>query len=165
MKKLKKEYHKLLKVGSQVTAVHFGSAKEAGEELEVSGTIDEVTFYYFYCCVTNVVLPKGKQMTPTQMLIMSVLMSKPLEFTLPIDSKDGKLMDLAKEISNDEKERSRNSIYQSVKKMKEAGHLVETDDKIIVPCARLQYVRVAIKKQIALYGCASFDYLFKCYVS
>lgn len=162
---IKPDYHKTMKVSKYSSYALFGKYLENDDgTLHVTGTIDEFTFYYLYCSINNIVLEKDKQLSPTQLLVMSAFMAKPADFCLPSDGKDGKLMELAKEISEDDKERTRNSIYQSVKRLKEAGYLVETEDKLIEPNARLQYVRQVVKKQIKEQGVASFDYIFKCLI-
>jgi hypothetical protein len=92
-------------------------------------------------------------------------MTKPLNFSLPVDSKDGKLTKIAEELSVDDKSRTANSIYQAVKRLRDAGYLIENEDKLIVPNAILQRVRYIVKKEIEMKGFATFDYLFKCYIT
>ena len=91
-------------------------------------------------------------------------MSRPLDFSLPIDSKDGKLTEIATELSLPDKIRTPNAIYQSVKRLRDKGYLIEIEDRLIVPNAHFQRVRQIVKNQIAKKGFATFDYLFKCFI-
>jgi hypothetical protein len=163
---MKTSYHKKLKVNKNVTPVYFGKAieeeKEDGIEVIPVKTIDEYTFYYLYCSINNITA-KNK-LAGTQLIVLSAIMNKPLDFSLPIDSKDNKLTRIAEELSTPDKERTANSIYQSVKRLRDAGYLVENEDKLIVPNATLQRVRYIVKREIAEKGMAAFDYLFKCYI-
>jgi hypothetical protein len=93
-------------------------------------------------------------------------MLKPLDFNIAMDSKDGKLASLAEEINfiDNGKPRTANSIYQLIKKLKQQGHLVFNEDKMIVPIAAFQSVRRIVKEQFENSDYASFDYLFKCII-
>lgn len=151
--------------------IFYGRTRELSYDPETNTSyvepkteIDEMTFYYLYCSINNISEPPGKTIAATQLLVLSALMAKPLDFTLPIDSKAGTLTDLAEELSTEEDKRTSNSIYQSVKRLRDKGYLIETEDRLIVPAAKFQYVRRVIKKQLQEQGYATFDYLFKCFV-
>lgn len=164
-------YHPKLKVSKYVNSVMFGRVEvlDVDEEskeglVKPIEVIDEFTFYYLYCTINNIV--SKDSIANTQLLVLSAIMCKPLDFNLPTDSKDNKLKKLAEELSEGgDKERTPNSIYQSAKRLRDKGYLVETEDRLVVPNAKLQYVRQIIKKQLKEKGFATFDYLFKCFVS
>lgn len=164
-------YHKDLKVSKNVQPVFFGKAKSVDYDAETNTelinplqTVDEFTFYFLYCTINNIT--EKEQIASTQLLVLSSIMCKPLDFSLPIDSKDGKLTQIAKELSTPGKRpRTPNSIYQSVKRLRDKGYLVETEDRLIVPNAKFQYVRQVVKKQLETKGLATFDYIFKCFIS
>ena len=163
---MKTNYHKKLKVNKNVTPVYFGKAVEeegdVGVVIAPMKTIDEYTFYYLYCSINNITAKV--KLAPTQLIVLSAIMNKPLDFSLPIDSKDNKLTRIAEELSTEDKPRTANSIYQSVKRLRDAGYLIENEDKLIVPNATLQRVRYIVKREIEEKGMAAFDYLFKCYI-
>ena len=165
---MKTNYHRKIKVNQNATLINFGKAEEIerddGVEVIPEKTIDEFTFYYLLCSINNVTA-KFK-LANTQLIVLSAIMCKPLDFSLPVDSKDGKLTKIAEELSEMEGEkRTANSIYQSVKRLRDAGYLVETEDKLIVPSAQLQRVRYIVKREIEKNGFACFDYIFKCYIT
>jgi hypothetical protein len=91
-------------------------------------------------------------------------MAKPLDFSLTVDSKDNKLSEIAKELSSEGDVKSANSVYQSIKRLKDSGYLIQIEGKFIVLNAKLQRVRYAVKKQLEKGEVATFDYLFKCYI-
>lgn len=162
-------YSNNLRVAKACQPVYFGRAQELNYD-SVSNTslskkrssVSEQTFYYIFCTINNIT--EDDSIADTQLLVLSALMARPLDFTLPKDSKDGKLSQIAKELSTPEKQRSSSSIYQSVKRLRDKGYLVETENKLIVPAAKFQYVRRVVKKQIEENGYATFDYLFKCFI-
>jgi hypothetical protein len=164
-------YHKNLKVSKHVQPVFFGNVKAENYDPETNTefvkplqTVDEFTFYFLYCTINNIT--EKEQIASTQLLVLSAIMCKPLDFSLPIDSKDGKLTKIAEELSTSSKKaRTPNSIYQSVKRLRDKGYLVETEDRLIVPNAKFQYVRQVVKKQLQQKGLATFDYIFKCFIS
>lgn len=164
------KYHDDYRVSTHANVVTFGNVEETAYEPDTNeamvipkGAVDEFTFYYLYCTINNIIA--NKSIADTQLLVLSAIMAKPLNFSLPIDSKDGKLTDIAKQLSTEEKKRTPNAIYQSVKRLRDSGYLVETEDRLIVPNANFQRVRQIVKSQIRQKGYATFDYLFKCYIS
>jgi hypothetical protein len=164
------QYHKDYKVSKNINVVEFGKVDELAYDTESGeaivkpvNTVDEFTFYYLFCTINNIIAKKA--IADTQLLVLSAIMSRPLDFSLPIDSKDGKLTDIANELSTDKKVRTPNAIYQSVKRLRDKGYLVEVEDRLIVPNAHFQRVRQIVKNQIAKKGFATFDYLFKCFIS
>lgn len=165
--KAKTNYHKKLKLNKNINSIFFGKAVEVevedGVEVTPIKTIDEYTFYYLFCTINNVTAKH--KLANTQLLVLSAIMSKPLDFSLPVDSKDGKLSNIAKDLSGGDKKRTANSIYQAVKRLRDSGYLVENEDKLIVPNANLQRIRYVVKREIKEKGFACFDYLFKCYIS
>jgi hypothetical protein len=164
------QYNKKTHLDTNCHVVLFGGVEQRAYDQELheaivmpQGVIDEFTFYYLFCSINNIVAKEP--IAATQLLVLSKIMSRPLNFSLPIDSKDGKLTDIAKELSTPESTRTPNAIYQSVKRLRDKGYLIEIEDRLIVPNARFQRVRNVVKKQLEKKGYATFDYLFKCYVS
>jgi len=162
-------YHSQHKVGKHLNVITFGEVKELSYDpmtntgsLQPVSSIDEFTFYYLFCTINNITAKHD--IADTQLLVLSAILSRPLDFSLPIDSKDGKLTEIAKELSKDSKPRTPNAIYQSIKRLRDKGYLVETEDSLIVPNAMFQRVRQIIKGQIKKQGFATFDCLFKCFV-
>jgi hypothetical protein len=152
--------------------VRFGNGKRTGEideetdqhEVEVSKTINEFTFYYAYLTINNITAKKEENIPPAQRVLLCAIMAKPLDFCLTVDSKDNKLAIIAEELSEDGDIKSANSVYQSIKRLKDSGYLIQTEDKFIVVNARLQRVRYSVKKQLEKGEIATFDYIFKCYI-
>jgi hypothetical protein len=163
------KYHDTHRVSHNANCVSFGSVEELAYDYESKeaivkpiATVDEFTFYYLFCTINNIVAKKS--IADTQLLVLASIMSRPLDFSLPIDSKDGKLTVIANELSTPEKVRTPNAIYQSVKRLRDKGYLVEVEDRLIVPNAHFQRVRQIVKNQIIKKGFATFDYLFKCFI-
>ena len=162
-------YHKNLKVSKHAQPVFFGKVSSIDYDPNTNTelvapvqTIDEFTFYFLYCTINNVT--EEEHIASTQLLVLSAIMCKPLDFSLPIDSKDGKLAKIAEELSTAKNVRTPNSIYQSVKRLRDKKYLVETEDRLIVPNAKFQYVRQVVKKQLEQKKFATFDYIFKCFI-
>lgn len=165
-------YNKKESLDKNSTVINFGAAKATGNydeetdkhEVEVTQTIDEFTFYYAYLTINNITSEDAENITPARRILLCALMAKPLDFTLTVDSKDNKLAEIAKEISSYEDIKSANSVYQSIKRLKDSGYLIQIEGKFIVLNAKLQRVRYAVKKQLEEGNVATFDYLFKCYI-
>ena len=163
------QHHPGIKVSKFNSLIRFGNVEELAYDEESkesivtpNKTISEFTFYYLFCTINNIVAKKS--IADTQLLVLSKIMSRPLDFSLPIDSKDGKLTQIANELSTPDKVRTPNSIYQSVKRLRDKGYLIEVEDRLIVPNAKFTRVRRIVKKQIKQKGHATFDYLFKCFI-
>jgi len=164
------KYHKDHKVSNNVNVICFGEVEETAYDPETNeaivkpnNTVDEFTFYYLFCTINNIIAKDT--IAATQLLVLAAIMAKDLDFSLPIDSKDGKLTDIADELSDGKNIRTANSIYQSVKRLRDKGYLVEIEDRLIVPNANFQRVRHIIKRQLKNKGFATFDYLFKCFIA
>ena len=162
-KKITAKYNKT-RLNKYTTCISFGSASELeGDDIQINNTIDEYTFYYLYCTIQNIT---AKDPIPdSQIMLLATIMCKPLDWNLPVDSKDGKLKQIASELSFDGQEKSPNSIYQALKRLKDKNYLVEMEDKLIVLNSNFQNVRQAVKRQLNENGVACLDYLFKCYIS
>lgn len=166
------KYSKKHKVAKDCDVVLFGNAKhlsydsntDTGLVLPIT-PVNEFQFYFFYVTLNNIIETDTKHIASTQLLVLSALMAKPLDFSLPIDSKDGKLKEIAEELSSEEKKRSANSIYQSVKRLRDKGYLVETEDRLIVIESKYEAIRRNVKKQIEENGFATFDFLVKSFIS
>lgn len=157
--KIKK--HKSLWVNSELGFAIFGKFKLGSEEdtISIERTIDEFSFYCLYLSIANITL--DEQLSETQIIVLATLMCKSNDFTLTIDGKGNRLVDLYKEIGR----LSKNTIGAALKKLIEKKYLIENEDKMLVLCAKLQNVRGVVKTQIKTDGVAQFDYLFKCFVS
>ena len=167
---VKVKYHPKIKISNYLNVITFGQVKELDYDFDSNEglvtpvqTIDEFSFYYLFCTINNITAKQA--IADTQLLVLSAILCRPLDFSLPIDSKDGKLTEIAKELSTNVKLRTPNAIYQSVKRLRDKGYLVEVEDRLIMPNAHFQRVRQIVKGQIAKQGFATFDCLFKCYIS
>jgi len=167
MKHIEK-YSKKLRVSENHTRSLFGRYGVIEDDndgelyVKVVNGINEWKFYYLYCCIRNVTAKH--QLALTQMLVLSAIMAKPLDFNLPVDSKDGKLTEIAEFLSTDDNVKTKNSIYQSVKRLRDSGYLKKTEDNLIVLDESLQHVRYNVKNQLEKKGFATFDHLFKCVI-
>ncbi len=163
---MKIKYSNKLKLDKNYSCFHFGRYNELDynkddndADIEIAKTIDEYTFYYLYCNINNITAEK--KIPDSLIIVLCKLMCKDIDYTLPVDNKDGKLTEIAKELSTDDKEKTSNAIYLAVKKLKDAGYLVLTEDNFIVPNASFQRIRQVVKKQLTVNGYATFDYVFK----
>lgn len=137
--------------------IKYGLMDDNGQ---ISKSLGEFDFYQLYCMLYNITAKV--KITDTQMKVFCLLLCKPLEFSLQVDSKDGKLAELANEF---EEKRTANSIYQVIKKLKDNGFLIESEDKLIVPANPFNRVRKMIKLQLSEKNHATFDYLFRIVVT
>lgn len=126
-------------------------------------TIDESMFYKLYLELNNVLRYKKVDGEVIDMLITDAplellvyLMSKDDSYTLVFRNKDAKLMDVANDLN-----RSINSVYNSVSKLKKAGYLVITEDGLITPNKECSDLMKEVKSTIKNKGHFVFDYLFK----
>lgn len=163
---MKIKYSNKLKLDKNYSCIHFGKYTESNydieeneSDIEIVKSIDEYTFYYLYCNIHNITAEK--KIPDSLIIVLCTLMCKDIDYTLPIDNKDGKLTDIAKQLSTEDKEKTSNAIYLAVKKLKDSGYLVLTEDNFIVPNANFQRIRQIVKKQLSTNGYATFDYVFK----
>lgn len=126
-------------------------------------TIPEFMFYKIYLELNNVIGYRevnGEvvdiKISDAPIELMAHIMTKDLDYTLLYRNKDSKLSDLGKELN-----RSANSIYASINKLRESFYLVKNEDNLFVPNDELRYVMTKTKEAIAKDGYLSFDYLFR----
>jgi hypothetical protein len=156
-----------VKVARNHTVKPFGKLNVLNEEngtaeVEVVRGIPEYTFYYLYLYINNITA--REKLTETEIIVLSAIMEKPLEFSLPKDAKDNKLTMIAQELSTPDKEKTSNSIYQAAKRLRDKGYLIVNEDQLIFPNRILQDLRTMVKKNLEEKGFVAFDYVFKCVV-
>lgn len=83
-------------------------------------------------------------------------MTKDENFTLLYRNKDSKQTELAKEL-----DRTAQSIYTSISKLRKAEYLVKNEDNLFIPCEELRILMRKVKQQISENGFVTFDFLFK----
>lgn len=155
-----KKTHKELWVNKDCSYAIFGKfTNSPPDELDISTTINEFTFYCLYISIVNITLTD--KLTDTQIIVLATLMKKSYDFTLTFDGKGNRLVELHKDIGR----LSKNTIGLALKKLIEKKYLVENEDKMLVLCRQLQNVRGVVKKQLEQKGIAQFDYLFKSFIS
>lgn len=126
-------------------------------------TIDEASFYKTYLELNNVIRYKyvnGKlldmMITDAPLELMAHLMAKDSSYTLVFRNKDAKLAVIAEEL-----DKTVNSVYNSMSKLKKAGYLVVTEDGLIAPNQECLDLMSKTKDSIANKEHFTFDFLFK----
>jgi predicted DNA-binding protein YlxM (UPF0122 family) len=87
---------------------------------------------------------------------MAHIMTKDLDYTLIYRNKDSKLIELGKELN-----RSPNSVYASINRLRATYYLIKNEDNLFVPNDELRYVMTKTKEAIKKDGYLTFDYLFR----
>ena len=97
---------------------------------DVKDTITEEQFYTMYLTMlstansfTNTSENKKPLLTSTHIMYLAALMAKPLDYTIPTNSKSNKLTELAEELK-----RGSQSIYNSIHKLKKDEWIYITED-------------------------------------
>lgn len=85
---------------------------------------------------------------------LAAIMSKPLDFSMPIKSKNFVQVKLAEQLNKTPK-----SAYSAIHRLRKKGYLVKTEDNIIMPNQELQRLRVVTKKHLKELGCFPVSYL------
>lgn len=117
-------------------------------EAKVDKAVSEIAFYKCFlqlrtALAKTVYENKKLKLTDVTIEYMSLIMSKPMEFTMPANSKNSVQMGLANELG-----RSSKSAYSAINRLKQAGYLVVTEDSIIVPNSELQTIRKITKAHL-----------------
>ena len=107
-------------------------------EAKVDKAVSEIAFYKCFlqlrtALAKTVYENKKLKLTDVTIEYMSLIMSKPMEFTMPANSKNSVQMGLANELG---------------RSLKQAGYLVVTEDSIIVPNPELQTIRKITKAHL-----------------
>ena len=160
-------FHERVNRNSKV--VRYGKSKPVTNEetgdisIVPIKTIDEFSFYKIYLSLNNVV---GTKVTPsgnvdialsdTPIELLAHLMTKDENFTLLYRNKDKKQVELGIEL-----ERTAQSVYTSISKLRKAEYIVKNEDNLFVPCQELRDLMKNVKGLIKKNGFVTFDFLFK----
>jgi DNA-binding MarR family transcriptional regulator len=142
----------------------FSSQSNAAEFKEVSNSITEEQFYTMYLTMlstansfTNTPENKKPLLTSTHIMYLAALMAKPLDYTIPTNSKSNKLTELAEELK-----RGSQSIYNSIHKLKKDEWIYITEDSNLRLNNVLENLRTIVKTQLEINGgIAIWDTLFR----
>lgn len=150
---------KFVKYGSYTTTVD----EDDNPITKPIKTIDEFTFYKIYLELNNVIrwgMSDGEiidmKTSEAPIELLAHIMTKDEDYTLLYRNKDSKLSDLGKEL-----ERSDNSIYASINRLRKAAYLIKNEDNFFIPNKELRDLTKQTKNAIKVNGFLSFDYLFK----
>lgn len=153
------------KVDRNSKIVRYGKSKlnDESTELKPITSIDEFTFYKIYLELNNVIKWKKTQtdmidmrLSETPIELLAHLMTKDENFTLLYRNKDKKQVELGLEL-----DRTAQSIYTSITKLRKAEYIVKNEDNLFVPCQELRDLMKKVKQQIRDKGFVTFDFLFK----
>ena len=132
-------------------------------ETNVITSINENTFYTIYLQLNNVIRYKSKgtevidfKISDTPIQLLTHLMCKGTDSTIIYRNKDKKNIELAKEL-----DRTPSSILTSISKLKKAGYLNVSEDRILVLNEELTDLVNKTKLHIKLNEPLKFDFLFK----
>lgn len=153
--------NKLLWITKEASFAVFGkyNRDKENDELTVTRTMKEYDFYCLYLTLVNLTL--AEKLTESQIIILATLMTKNSDYTLSVDGKGNRILELTDELGG----MSKNTVSSGVKRLKDCGYIVENEDRMLVLSAKFQNVRGVVKKQIEDKGFAEYDYLFKCFIS
>jgi DNA-binding MarR family transcriptional regulator len=129
--------------------------------IKVKHQINETDFYkcylYLKAGLSKTVYTNDNSdefLTAVNILYMATIMSKPLDYSMPAKSKKNIQHDLAKEL-----DKTQQSAYNAINRLKKAGFLVVSEDDLIVPNDELQNLRVVTKAHLEKLGCYPMSYL------
>ena len=142
------------------------------DDLEVIGTepnkvLSELEFYIRYLCLSylnNLLSQRGKvnhkittqSLSPTMLVLLAELLTKPLDYTIIYRSKSNQLDDIAKKYK-----KPAATIYKALKDLKDNKYIVEDEDKNLCFNDEITKLRLIIKGQLEDNGIATYDYLTK----
>ena len=134
-----------------------------GNELEiknVSNTITEFEFYVMYLTVistANILTNRGDKLTPTYINYLAKFMSKPLDYTIPVNSKSNRISEIADELG-----KSSQSLYNAINKLKKHKWIYIDEDQNLKLQTKLENLRKIIKTQLEINdNVAIWDTLFR----
>lgn len=157
-------YDKRVLLSKMNKSIKYGKYEEddKGKVTPIS-TIPEFMFYKIYLELNNVIGFRevgGEvvdiKISDAPLELMAHLMTKDLDYTLIYRNKDSKLIDLGKEL-----DRSPNSVYASVSRLRDTFYLIKNEDSLFVPNDELRYIMTKTKEAIKKNGYLTFDYLFR----
>lgn len=154
-------------IARECKIVRYGNYREEADGTIIPiKSIDESTFYKIYLELNNVIGTKrvnGEnidiKISDAPIELMAHIMSKDLDYTLVYRNKNNKLHDLGKEL-----DRSANSVYASMTRLRKANYLIKNEDDLFVPNDELKYVMKKTKESINKNGHLAFDFLFKFFI-
>jgi hypothetical protein len=125
----------------------------------VDNSISEYKFYIMYLTMiaTNNSFNESPALTPTQIKYLAIMMSKPLDYTIPTNSKANKMTSIAALLGKEAQ-----SFYSATHKLKKMNWLYVDEDSNFALEPRLEALRKMIKGQLLLNnGIAIWDTLFR----
>ena len=144
-------YDKRIKLTKLNKSIKYGKYEENDDgKLNVISTIPEFMFYKIYLELNNVIgfrEVNGEmvdiKISEAPVELMAHIMTKDLDYTLIYRNKDSKLIDLGKEL-----DRSPNSIYASINRLRSSYYLIKNEDNLFVPNDELRYIMTKTKEAI-----------------
>jgi|TARA_R110000851_G_scaffold8694_4_gene33447 hypothetical protein len=147
-------------------SVHYKNSAKVESTKDVMG---EYQFYIMYLTMLSTAngfvetksetgkVIKKPTLTPTHVIYLAKLMSKPLDFTIPTNSKSNKITQIAAELG-----KTAQSFYNALHKLKKHGWVYVTEDSNIKLKTNLENVRIMVKLQLEGNGGVAFwDSLFR----
>ncbi len=157
------KYDKREWISNDCKVVRYGKYTESNDGIHVISSIDEFTFYKIYLELNNVIRWKrvnggivDTKISDTPVELMAHIMTKPVDFSLIYRNKDSKLIDIAKEL-----DKSANSVYASMNRLRQAEYLIKNEDSLFVPNQELRDLMNKVKSSVVDGAPLTFDYLFK----
>jgi predicted transcriptional regulator len=142
-------YDKKVILSKMNKSIKYGKYEEdENGKIKVISTVPEFMFYKIYLELNNVI--------GFREISGDVVDVKILDYTLIYRNKDSKLIELGKELN-----RSPNSVYASINRLRATYYLIKNEDNLFVPNDELRYVMTKTKEAIKKDGYLTFDYLFR----
>jgi hypothetical protein len=157
-------YNKKVVLSKMNKSIKYGKYEEdENGKINVISTVPEFMFYKIYLELNNVIGFReisgdvvDVKISEAPVELMAHIMTKDLDYTLIYRNKDSKLIELGKELN-----RSPNSIYASINRLRATYYLIKNEDNLFVPNDELRYVMSKTKEAIKKDGYLTFDYLFR----
>jgi hypothetical protein len=157
-------YDKKVILSKMNKSIKYGKYEEdENGKINVISTVPEFMFYKIYLELNNVIGFReisgdivDVKISEAPVELMAHIMTKNLDYTLIYRNKDSKLIELGKELN-----RSPNSIYASINRLRATYYLIKNEDNLFVPNDELRYVMSKTKEAIKKDGYLTFDYLFR----
>ena len=157
-------YNKKVVLSKMNKSIKYGKYEEDDNgKINVISTVPEFMFYKIYLELNNVIGFReisgdvvDVKISEAPVELMAHIMTKDLDYTLIYRNKDSKLIELGKELN-----RSPNSIYASINRLRATYYLIKNEDNLFVPNDELRYVMSKTKEAIKKDGYLTFDYLFR----
>lgn len=151
-------------IAKECKIIRYGNyTEDKDSNIKPIKTITESLFYQMYLELNNVIRWKkvndeliDMRISEAPVELMAHIMSKDLDYTLIYRNKNNKLNELGDELN-----RTSNSIYASVARLRKAGYLVKNEDDLFVPNDELKFVMKKTKEAFKKDGFFAFDFLFK----